>query len=99
MNVTQGDRAGEDGICVRWMSIPTVERRGRNKQMMGKKLTLSLTVKLQQGNIRNGKQRHVYTSFRYSNIQIKARDRCSVKSPQTQEEWYDPISHKVCDPD
>lgn len=62
MNVTQGDGAGEDGICVLWMSIPAVERRGRNKQMMEKKLTLS-TQRLifSKENIRNVKHNDMFT--------------------------------------
>lgn len=37
MNVTGGDRAGEDVICALWVSIPSVVSRGWNKQLMGEK--------------------------------------------------------------
>lgn len=48
-------------MCVLWMSIPTVERRGRNKQMMGK-LTLSTQLlSFSKENIRNFKQSDMFT--------------------------------------
>lgn len=69
MNVTQRDGAGEDVICVLWMSVPSVERRGRNKQMMGKKLTPGTQqLSFSQEDIRNVKHSDMFTHL--SVIQI-----------------------------
>lgn len=69
MNVTQGDRAGEDVMCVRWMNKSAVEHRGRNKQMIRKTLTLSTEqLSLNKKNIRNVKHNGVFTHI--SVIQI-----------------------------
>lgn len=67
--MTQGDRAGEDVKCVLWMNIPAVEHRGRNKQMIRTKLTLSTEwLSLGKKNIGNVKHGEMFT--RISVIQI-----------------------------
>lgn len=65
MNVTGGDRAGEDVICALWMSIPPVVSRGWNKQLMGEK---KMTHSIGKENIQNVKHSDVFTHF--SVIQI-----------------------------
>lgn len=65
MNVTGGDRAGEDVICALWVSIPSVVSRGWNKQLMGEK---KMTHSIGKENIQNVKHSDVFTHF--SVIQI-----------------------------